>query len=57
LFSFVFRDKHGRRIYIYRSGKWNPDHVNFEQGFAVGYKILELASLEPKTQGGRKRFG
>ena len=44
------RDKHGRRVYIYRSGKWDPDKVNFEQGFAVGYKILEMVSLEPKTQ-------
>ena len=45
-----YRDKHGRRVYIYRSGRWDPDTVNFEQGFAVGYKILEMASLEPKTQ-------
>ena len=44
------RDKHGRRVYIYRSGVWDPDNVTFEQGFATGYKILEMVSLEPKTQ-------
>jgi len=45
-----YRDKHGRRVYIYRSGVWNPETVTFEQGFATGYKILEMVSLEPKTQ-------
>lgn len=45
-----YRDKHGRRVYIYRSGVWDPDNVTFEQGFATGYKILEMVSLEPKTQ-------
>ena len=47
-----YRDKHGRRVYIYRSGVWNPETVTFEQGFATGYKILEMVSLEPKTQVG-----
>ena len=51
-FLSISRDKHGRRVYIYRSGVWNPETVTFEQGFATGYKILEMVSLEPKTQVG-----
>ena len=52
----INRDKHGRRVYIYRSGVWNPETVTFEQGFATGYKILEMVSLEPKTQVGTTCF-
>ena len=52
-----YRDKHGRRVYIYRSGVWNPETVTFEQGFATGYKILEMVSLEPKTQAEATLYG
>ncbi len=44
------RDQHGRRVYIYRPGNWNPDKFKFEECFALGYMISELLALEPKTQ-------
>ena len=44
------RDKHGRRVYIYRSGKWNPDQVPYAEMYSMGIKIVEVLALEPKTQ-------
>ena len=44
------RDKFGRRVYIYRPGKWNPDSIVFDDVFCLGYMFSELISVEPKTQ-------
>ena len=44
------RDKFGRRVFIVRAGFWNPDKVKFTSIFAAGYTMLELISLEEKTQ-------
>ena len=44
------RDQYGRRVYIYRPGKWNPDKSNFNEVFCVGYALSELVALETKTQ-------
>lgn len=46
----VFRDKHGRRVYVYRPGKWDPDKVNFCDVFCGGYMLCEMVSREEKTQ-------
>ena len=42
------RDRHGRRVYIYRCGKWDPDRVSFNDVFCAGYALAELVSLETK---------
>lgn len=42
------RDQHGRRVYIYRPGRWNPDKVSFDDVFCCGYALSELVSLETK---------
>ena len=37
-------------MYIYRSGKWNPDQVPYAEMYSMGIKIVEVLALEPKTQ-------
>ena len=44
------RDKFGRRVFIYRPGKWNPDRLSFDDLYCVGYMFAELIAIEPKTQ-------
>ena len=44
------RDQYGRRVYIYRPGKWNPDKVHFNDVFCTGYSLCELVAPETKTQ-------
>ncbi len=44
------RDRHGRRVYVFRPGKWDPDKFTFTDCYAVGYMMSELMALEPKTQ-------
>ena len=44
------RDRHGRRVYIFRPGKWDPDRFTFTDMYSLGYMISELLALEPKTQ-------
>ena len=44
------RDKFGRRVYIVRSGAWNPDKVSYGELYSISYKIAEVMALEPKTQ-------
>jgi len=45
-----YRDVQGRRIYIYRPGKWNPDNITVEQFFASQYCMFELMSDEIRNQ-------
>ena len=42
------RDQYGRRVYIYRPGKWNPDKVHFNEIFCGGYALSELVAMETK---------
>jgi len=44
------RDNHGRRVYIFRLGQWDPDTVPVEEYFASAYVLLELVTREVKTQ-------
>lgn len=44
------RDHHGRRVYIYRPGLWDPDKVTFDDIFCAGYCLTELVAMETKTQ-------
>ncbi len=44
------RDTHGRRVYIFRPGKWDPDKFTFTDCYAMGYMLSEMMALEPKTQ-------
>ncbi len=45
-----YRDKFGRRVYVYRGGKWFPNKVSYDELYSLGYKFIELMSMEPKTQ-------
>jgi hypothetical protein len=42
------RDQHGRRVYIYRPGQWNPDLHHFDAAFCGGYALCELVARETK---------
>jgi len=44
------RDKFGRRIYIFRLGRWNPDKVLLDDFYASAYCLLEMVAREVKTQ-------
>ena len=44
------RDKHGRRVYIWKAGRWEPNKIPYGMIYSAGYSMMELISLEPKTQ-------
>ena len=44
------RDKHGRRVFIWRPGQWNPASINFTECYCTMYMLCEMIALEPKTQ-------
>lgn len=44
------RDELGRRIYVFRPGRWNPDKISFEEVFCAGYLLSELVVREEETQ-------
>ena len=44
------RDKHGRRVYIWRPGQWNPDKVNICDCYCAGYMLCEMVAREPMSQ-------
>ena len=44
------RDKFGRRVFIWRPGKWNPDTVTFTDCYCAMYMLCEMIALEPMTQ-------
>ena len=46
----TFREKNGRRLYIFRPGNWEPSKISFGMLYSVAYSMMELMSLEPKTQ-------
>ena len=46
----IFRDRNGRRVYIFRPGNWEPSKVSFGMLFSAAYSMMELMSMEPKTQ-------
>ena len=44
------RDEKGRRVYIFRPGRWNPSTISFAQVFAAGFVLAEMISDEVKSQ-------
>jgi hypothetical protein len=44
------RDESGRRVYVYRPGRWNPSTTSFADIFAAGFVFAEMVSEEIKTQ-------
>ncbi|KAG8271607.1 hypothetical protein J6590_059082 [Homalodisca vitripennis] len=50
-----YREQTGRRILIYKLGKWNPSQYAADELFKATLAILELGILEPRAQvlGGR----
>jgi len=45
-----YRDQYGRRIYVFRPGRWDPDQIPFLDLFCVGYMLCELVIKEERTQ-------
>ena len=48
--ALQFRDNNGRRVYMFRIGKWEPSKVSLGTLYSVVYSMWELISLEPKSQ-------
>ena len=46
----LHRDKFGRRVFIQRLGKWNPDFFSFTDCYCATYMMSEMIALEPLTQ-------
>ena len=46
----LHRDKFGRRVFIQRLGKWNPNSVSFTDCYCAMYMMSEMIALEPLTQ-------
>ena len=44
------RDEDGRRVYVYRPGRSDPDVVKFSDIFMALFSFSEMVSEEPKTQ-------
>jgi len=44
------RDQFGRRIYVFRPGRWDPDKIPFLDLFCVGYMLCEMVIREERTQ-------
>ena len=42
------RDQHGRRIYIFRPGHWDPDKISLQDMFCGGYAMSEMIAMETK---------
>jgi len=48
--TLLHRDKYGRRVYIWKAGRWEPNKIPYGMIYSAGYSMMELISLEPKTQ-------
>jgi len=44
------RDQHGRRVFIFRMGAWNPQEVTTKEFFTAAFTLFELIAQEEKTQ-------
>lgn len=44
------RDQHGRRLMIFRLGRWEPDKYGVDEIFRGTLACLELGVLEPQMQ-------
>ncbi|KAJ3656109.1 hypothetical protein Zmor_015209 [Zophobas morio] len=45
-----YKDQAGKRILLYKIGKWHPDTFTVDDVLSASLLILELAILEPKAQ-------
>jgi len=44
------RDQHGRRVFIFRLGQWEPAETGSQELFTGAFTLFELLALEEKTQ-------
>lgn len=44
------RDQHGRRVFIFRLGEWNPHELTTKDFFTAAFTLFELVAHEEKTQ-------
>ncbi len=44
------RDKHRRRVYVVRPGKWDPSKITYAQCYKFGFMLNEMVAQEPRTQ-------
>ena len=42
------RDQNGRRVYVFRPGRWDPDIISVFDVFCGGYALSEMISMETK---------
>lgn len=49
-YSLAHRDKFGRRVNIVRCGQWDPTRASFQECFSTAHSLLELCSLDQRTQ-------
>ena len=42
------RDQYGRRVVIFRPGRWEPDKSHFNEVFCTGITLMELVAKETK---------
>ncbi|XP_052125502.1 alpha-tocopherol transfer protein [Frankliniella occidentalis] len=47
---FPYRDQEGRRIMLFKMGNWDPSKVHIDDIFRATLIVLELGTMEPKTQ-------
>ena len=44
------RDQWGRRVLLFRLGKWNPDDFSVQHLYSATFSLLQMISLEAVTQ-------
>jgi len=44
------RDQHGRRVFIFRLGAWNPQDITTHEFFTAAFTLFELVAQEERTQ-------
>ena len=44
------RDKFGRRIFVWRPGRWDPEKICFTDSYCATYMLCEMMAIEPMTQ-------
>lgn len=44
------RDQHGRRIYVFRAGRWDTQKISFNELFCAGYMLCAMVAREERTQ-------
>lgn len=44
------RDNLGRRVFIFRPGKWNMNQISFQESYSCCFVVCEMMALEARSQ-------